>query len=112
MRAGRGEHRPMTRTNAHSSEVAPHMVAAMYAPAAFVAAGWLLGLIGWGSDSLGIGALGFMLVLCGLVMAPPMAVIALYRASNVGGRPVIWGAAVLDAAVLAATGVFLLAASG
>jgi hypothetical protein len=101
----------METTNRQPFEFPPDIVAVMYAPAICVAAGWPLVLAGWFSDSLGLAALGLMVGLCGLVMAPPMAVIALYRALRVDPRRVIWGAALLDAVALAGTGLVILVAA-
>jgi hypothetical protein len=73
--------------------------------------GWLLASLAYASGSDGLGLVAIMAGLCGLVMAPPMAVIALYRAINVDRRPLIWGAALLDAAAFAASGLVLVVAS-
>ena len=100
-----------TTTNTTPSQLSPNDVAVMYAPAVLIAGGWLLAALGWGANSFGLFALGMMMGLCGIVMAGPMAVIALYRAIKVDTRSVIWWAALLDALALVGSGAVMLAAS-
>jgi hypothetical protein len=101
----------METTQTHSDQIPPNIVAVMYAPAALLASGWLPGLLAYSSDSLELVLVAGMAWLCGLVMAPPMVVLALYRAIRVDTRPLIWGAALVDAGVIVASGLVLLVAS-
>ena len=112
MRAGpgRGHHRRMNTTHT-TYEFPSNIVTAMYAPVLFTAGGWMLALLGASGGSLGVVLLGMMLLLCAVVLAVPMTGLAVYRAIKVDTRPMIWGAALLDAAVVLVHGALLYVAS-
>ena len=109
-RPGRGDHRRMDTTDT-KTQFPTNVVTAMDAPAILVAGGWLVAMLGINGGSLGPVVIGSMALVCGTIMAVPMTVIALYRAINVDARPVIWGAALLDAAVAVSHGALLYAVS-
>ena len=98
-------------TSDTTTQFPTNVVTAMYAPVLLTAGGWLLALLGWNAESLGLIVAASMALVCGAIMAVPMTVIALYRAINVDARPVIWGAALLDAAVAVSHGSLLYAVS-
>jgi hypothetical protein len=75
-RPRRGDHRGMDTTDS-TTDFPASVVTAMYAPLLLTAGGWLLTLLGWSGESLGLIVLGSMLLVCGAIMAVPMTVIAL-----------------------------------